>query len=328
MSCDGENIDSYPPPPTKSHFCARVEKGTRLFLHSSPLALWERVRVRATSGYNILRIFLAAVLLTAAVLKTYELATGPVVGDGFLDSRWLLIVAVAFEISFGIWLLAGFSPRQTWAAALLCFVVFACVSLYKALSGHASCGCFGPVQVNPWYTTVFDATVVLLLLYFRPSAHVGSRAANIALEFALMVLVIGLVIVGCGAVRFGSFRSSIAWLQGCAISVDNPAQTFNNVDPGKELHVKFNARNIYGSPVKILGVKTSCGLINADNLPMELAPGQAKDLNFTVYLRRLGNHKSFVYLAMPYLDVASAPTVMSVSGTTDASQRSEQDEKK
>ena len=165
------------PPPQNRIFAGTSRKGDALFLRlrdklragaKSPLSFWERARVRASLGYDILRILLAAVLLTAAVLKTYELATGPVLGNELLDSRWLLMAVVEFELFFGIWLLSGFYPRQTWAAAILCFGIFACVPLYKALAGHASCGCFGPVPINPWYTTAFDAAIVLLLLYWRP----------------------------------------------------------------------------------------------------------------------------------------------------------------
>ena len=113
------------------------------------------------SGYDVLRIFVAAVLLTAAVLKAYQLATEPIIGTGLLDSRWLLMVTVEFELFFGIWLLANIWAKPTWAAALACFGVFTCVSLCKALSGHASCGCFGRVPVNPWYTGGLDLAVIV-----------------------------------------------------------------------------------------------------------------------------------------------------------------------
>ena len=111
---------------------------------------------RSDHGYNRLRLVVALLLLTAAALKGYDLANGPVVGSGLLDSRWLLIGVVEMEILFGLWLLANIWPKPTWAAALACFSLFTCVSLYKALSGYASCGCFGRVPVNPWYTATLD----------------------------------------------------------------------------------------------------------------------------------------------------------------------------
>ena len=119
-------------------------------------------------GYNRIRILLAVLLLTAAGLKGYQLATSPVLGSGLLDSRWLLIATVEFELFFGLWLLSGLLPRLTWMAAVGCFGLFAAVSLYKAVSGEASCGCFGPVEVNPWYTFSFDVVAVGLLLWFWP----------------------------------------------------------------------------------------------------------------------------------------------------------------
>jgi hypothetical protein len=49
-------------------------------------------------------------------------------------------VVVEFELFFGLWLLAGLYPKATSAVTLLCFGGFACVSLYKAISGEATCG--------------------------------------------------------------------------------------------------------------------------------------------------------------------------------------------
>ena len=141
---------------------------------SGPLALWERVRVRASgllccnSGYDVVRVFMAVVLLVAAGLKTHQLATEPTLGTSLLETRWFLMAEVEFEIFFGIWLLSNTLPKLTWLAVLGCFGVFTCVSLSKALSGAASCGCFGRVHVNPWYTTCLDASIVLSLLYWRP----------------------------------------------------------------------------------------------------------------------------------------------------------------
>ncbi len=126
---------------------------------------WCGVRV---AGYDVVRIVLGLVLLTAAGLKGHQLATEPVPGTGLLTSRWFLIGVVEFELFFGLWLLFALYPRRTWQAALLCFSGFACVSLYKALSGEATCGCFGRVPVNPWYRFMLDTAAVTALLRWPP----------------------------------------------------------------------------------------------------------------------------------------------------------------
>ena len=120
-------------------------------------------------GYQVVRLAIALVLLTAAALKGYDLATGPVAGSGLLDSRWVLVGVVEMELFLSFWLVGNVWPKTTWAAVLACFTAFSCVTLYKALSGYASCGCFGRVSVNPWYTTTLDLAIILSLLRWRPT---------------------------------------------------------------------------------------------------------------------------------------------------------------
>ncbi len=141
-----------------------------------------------------------------------------------LHSRPFLIAVVECELLFGLVLLSGIfgkgdrsnlperpdqppvgarcfaqigpvpfsEPKVTWALSLLCFGGFALISLYKGISGDASCGCFGRVPVNPWYTFGLDATAVLALVRWRPRglprSHLNtfSRFATIA---ALWLLV-------------------------------------------------------------------------------------------------------------------------------------------
>jgi hypothetical protein len=107
------------------------------------------LRTSGISGYDVVRIALGILLLTAAALKGHQLATEPVAETSLLTSRWFLITVVEFELFFGLWLLANLASRWTHRGALACFAVFTAVSLYKALSGDASCGCFGRVEVNP-----------------------------------------------------------------------------------------------------------------------------------------------------------------------------------
>jgi hypothetical protein len=123
------------------------------------------------AGYDVVRIGLGLVLLLAAALEAHQLATEPVMGAGILRSRVFLIGVVEFELFFGLWLLAGIYARLTWVAAVACFALFAAVALWKALSGEASCGCFGRVPVNPWYTFGMDTFFVAALFYFRPTVR-------------------------------------------------------------------------------------------------------------------------------------------------------------
>jgi thiol-disulfide isomerase/thioredoxin len=158
-------------------------------------------------GYIAVRTILAAILIGAAVLKGYQLATEPVLGSGLLSSRVFLIAVVEFEWLFGVWLLTGMYPKWTWRVALGCFGLFACVSLYKGLSGDASCGCFGRVTVSPWWTLTMDLAAVAALLLWtprerepdgemaraEPSRPIGSYGLGVLLSIVVFASVSGAV---------------------------------------------------------------------------------------------------------------------------------------
>jgi hypothetical protein len=112
---------------------------------------------------------LGLLLLTAAVLKGHELLTTPMANTDLWSNRYFLIFQVEFELALGIWLLSGLFKRAAWLAAVVCFGLFCCVTLYKGLIGAASCGCFGKVHVNPWITLfAIDLPATMLLFCFFP----------------------------------------------------------------------------------------------------------------------------------------------------------------
>jgi hypothetical protein len=128
-------------------------------------------------GFAQFRFVIAGILLLAAGLKAYQLATAPlppVVQSSvftplleLLNDRYFQMMVVVGEILFALVLIAGLWRSWTWLLSLLGFSVFTLVSLMKGLSGESSCGCFGTVTVNPWITATFDALMVGLLLVFR-----------------------------------------------------------------------------------------------------------------------------------------------------------------
>jgi len=118
---------------------------------------------------NIVLRLLGVLLLTAAVLKGWQLLTEPVANSDIWSYRPFLILTVEFELALGIWLLSGLFKKAAWLAALLCFLGFSAITLYKAVTGAASCGCFGSVHVNPWITLfAVDLPAVVALAVFRP----------------------------------------------------------------------------------------------------------------------------------------------------------------
>ena len=154
----------------------------------------------AGGGYVVVRMILGGILLVAAALKGYQLATEPTAEIGLMTSRWFLIGAVEVEVLLGMCLVSGLVVRSSWLISLGCFALFSCISLYKALSGEASCGCFGSVQVNPWYTLSLDVAAVVALLRWRPALSAPAESAGERRPVSHYAIVLGVwLVVGMAA---------------------------------------------------------------------------------------------------------------------------------
>lgn len=163
-------------------------------------------RIRSKSQYRMIRMLVGGVLLLAAALKACQLATEPTAEISLMTSRWFLVFSVEFELLLGLCLISGLFVRTVWLTTLSSFALFSCISLYKALSGEVSCGCFGSVQVNPWYTLCLDLAVVGALMRYRPAlwgkeAGIDTRPASYYRVVFGMWLVVA-VSAGWGMSRF------------------------------------------------------------------------------------------------------------------------------
>jgi len=132
------------------------------------------------SASNIVLKLLGVLLLTAAVLKGWQLLTEPMANKDIWTNRAFLIFTVEFELALGIWLLSGFFKKLAWLVTLACFSMFAVITLYKGISGAESCGCFGSVHVNPWITLfAIDIPSILSLVIFRQKHESDTQVALI-----------------------------------------------------------------------------------------------------------------------------------------------------
>lgn len=118
--------------------------------------------------WNMLRVFLACLLLGAAGLKTYDaiIAQRLAVTSIFTSHLFVLGLTIG-EVLLSGWLLLGVYPRLARWVTIGVFFVFAQYSLLQATAGAESCGCFGGVIVSPWVTFILDSSIVLCLVGVR-----------------------------------------------------------------------------------------------------------------------------------------------------------------
>jgi hypothetical protein len=109
--------------------------------------------------------WLAGLLLVlAAVLKAVQVWYDP---SSSLTYPWgglLLSIQIGTEFVIGFFVLSKVYWRGIRWVVISLFSAFAAYSLYLAANRAASCGCFGPIRISPWWSFSLDLTVVLGLL--------------------------------------------------------------------------------------------------------------------------------------------------------------------
>lgn len=175
----------------------------------------EKIEKAKRFGFAQFRFVIAAILILAAGLKAYQLATVPlppvVLGSMFtpllelFNERYFLMAVVVGEILFALILIAGIWQQWAWLLSLLGFLAFTLISMMKGLSGESSCGCFGTITVNPWITVGFDLLIVICLAVFRE--RLDWTFPPLDRKNVLAVLVAWLVLGGLALVAMLSLKS-------------------------------------------------------------------------------------------------------------------------
>jgi hypothetical protein len=223
-------------------------------------------------------VLLGVVLLTAATLKTHQLATGTSQENGLFTSRWLLIGLVELELALGFWLLAGAYPKQARRMALAVFAGFSLVSLHQALTGAPSCGCFGKISVKPWHTLLFDLAAAALLWRWRPGIYKrmfiyrggAQQQRNIrSRSFHLTALGLLFVLAGVPA-AIAMNRPRPALLQSSLSALD-----FGTMPQGERGEIVFWLDNPNPETVEIAEIGSSCDCFRID-LDKRTVPGGEK----------------------------------------------------
>lgn len=144
-------------------------------------------RNQRVTTYDVVRIIVGVVLVTAAGLKAHELATLRVAETALFTNRWVLLFITQIELLTGLWLCINIHASWARRFAIAIFLAFALVSLSRAFRGELSCGCFGNVTVHPWLTAVFDSVAFISLATSKPRSSRPSPcvASLLAIAFPL-----------------------------------------------------------------------------------------------------------------------------------------------
>jgi len=146
------------------------------------------------------RFGIAILLVATALLKTFILVDPSIVQSAHELPTWVTLASVQLELSEAFLLLSGWKSHLSWLAALVLFAGFASFALYRALRGYESCGCFGPLEVSPWWTAALDSGVVSLLVIgrraFRSERFCGIGVVYGAASYALVGGLSLLIMIG------------------------------------------------------------------------------------------------------------------------------------
>jgi hypothetical protein len=243
------------------------------------------------AGWGVLfvRVALGALLLTAAGLKAHGLMVDPFSEDSFFSSPRLHLATIELEVLLALWLFSGWAMGTAWLIAFAFFASSGSISLYLALDGQSSCGCFGRIAVNPWWTFFLDMTAMAGLVAWRP-ARVSEIVAGTAklrggMSTALGAAVMLVLIAGGFQLSFDTPAAALAELRGEPITVEPVNSWVGKAVADDQSTLTIQLTNHGNGPVQVFGGSANCACVATDDLPISIPSGQSRPVSVRVFFR-------------------------------------------
>ena len=235
--------------------------------------------------YRVLSIAVGLVLVAAAVGKFLGLSVSPLARTGMLHHPTVTMAVVEWEILLGAALLARFRPRLVRYLTLGTFAAFAAASGYAVRTGVSSCGCFGAVELNPWYVLLFDLAVLAAFAVVRPPADAAPAARLPGLLRPVAGgVVLTLLVLGGLSLMYHDPATALARLRGETVVLSPTVLDLGTHPGGTQVVRTVQVTNLTNAPVRIVGGSSDCSCILTEGLPLALAPGASADLPIRVKL--------------------------------------------
>jgi hypothetical protein len=227
----------------------------------------------------------------------------------------LQVLAVEVEAVLGVWLLSGLWPRAAWAAALALFAALAGASLYLALDGQRSCGCFGRVEVSPWWTAGLDVAAITLLALIRPQpvqAAGEPLGRRLSRSPALTAVAGAVILLGLGAggltLAFESPGHALAYLRGESVLVEPAVSDVGSAPPGVATELRITIKNLTDHAIRLTGGMQDCTCLTTQDLPVSV-PAHG-NVTVRVVLGFRGSPGKFQQRFHFYTDESSQPVLI------------------
>jgi len=222
---------------------------------------------------------IGSIFLVASVLKAHALWSDSGSPFGTLFSAKWEASWMEFEFVLGCWLLWGAYPALLWTTAFIALLVVSAGSLVMGIQQRSTCGCFGRVQINPWYTFVLDLVLIGLLCWGRePANHLKRLAWRPSTQLLLGAIKLlasttGIFIALALALSIVDSNLLPGFLSGAAnpkISISPEVTDLGEVRDG-EMH-GFNVMVTIKSDraIQVIGGTLLCNMDATDSLPVEI----------------------------------------------------------
>jgi hypothetical protein len=138
---------------------------------------------------SLLGIPPAIILFVASLLKLNQLRILVLLDSTSRNDVIISVSLIAVEVGLAVALISKFHTEMVRRISITLFSLFLLISLLKLLSGETSCGCFGQIEIHPFFSFTFDLAAISSLLLWDTS-----KAGSIQLKLITSaVSVIGFI---------------------------------------------------------------------------------------------------------------------------------------
>ncbi len=219
------------------------------------------------------KCIVALYLIGAASLKVF----GP--GQEIkLFSPLVIFFATLVEFFVGALLLTNIAKNFSWILGISLFISLDLISANTAISGISDCGCFGPLNINPWVTTCFNTMAIFLLLLARPIFSPGGLLPKTFIVFGLSMAGLGFSFLASGA----NGDHIMAYLQNDLVYLAPSFVNLGVANPGEKKMLRFQVLNRSPQPVKVIGGNVVCNCMVVNNLPLLIPANGSVEIGINI----------------------------------------------